>query len=149
MKEEGLAGVLIFLGIVMLLTFAFIILRGFWYGARYTIAAVAASARTEVFRVGGTGPQAYGPYTISGIAILDYSHGIPPVPFIGYLDMHNATSTKQLVFYAARACNPNAGDIPCVPPYSATDAYPSVTNGERITATGYIYEDRFLVTSIP
>lgn len=148
MREGGLNGALIFFGTVVLLTLSLIVLRAFWYGTRYTIAAAAGSVHAGTFNVGGIGPQAYGPYTISGIAILDYSHGIPPVPFIEYLNVQNATSTKQLVYYGARACNPNAGDIPCVTPYSASDGYPSVKNSERITVTGYIYEDRFLVTSM-
>lgn len=147
--EGTIKWILVFLGTVVLLTLALIVLRGFWYGARYTIAAAAGSIHNRgTFSVGGTGPQAYGPYTISGTAILDYSHGTPPVPFIEYLNVRNATTTKQLVYYGARACNPNAGDIPCVPPYSASDGYPTVLNGEPLTVTGYLYEDRFLVTSM-
>lgn len=144
----ALKWVLVFCGILVLLTLALVVLRGLWYGTRYAVAAAADDIPRGTFSIGGPGPRAYGPYTISGTAILDYSHGTPPVPFIEYLNTHNATTTKQLVYYGARACNPNASDIPCVPPYSATDGYPAVANGERITVTGYLYEDRFLVTSM-
>lgn len=141
------AVLILFLSAV-LLVLAFVVLRGFVYGARYAVAAAVSEAHEGSFSIGGSGPQMYGPYTIHGTTILDYSHGTPPAPYIEYLDTHNATSTKQLVYYGARACNPNAGDFPCVPPYAATDGYPSLSYGERITATGYIYEDRFLITSI-
>lgn len=132
----------------VLLALALLTLRALYYGAEYAVAGAAAGARRVSLTVGGTGPEPNGPYTIHGIAILDYSSGIPPVPYIEYLNTKNASATKQLVFYSARACNPSAGDYPCVPPYSASDGYPAVSNGQQITVTGYLYEDRFLVTSI-
>lgn len=86
----------------------------------------------------------HGPYTVSGTVV--YDDGYPPAPYIQYQNARHATSTKQLVFYGARACNPSAGDIPCVPPYETTDGYPAFRNGDPITVTGYMYEDRFLIT---
>ena len=133
---------------VTLLALAILVIRTVYYGAQYAVAGAASGARLVAVSVGGTGPQPNGPYTIHGTAILDYSHGTPPAPYIEYLNTKQATTTKQLVYYGARACNPAAGDFPCVPPYSASDGYPLVSTGQHITATGYIYEDRFLVTSI-
>jgi len=140
--------VLTFFFSVVLLVLAILVVRTFISGARYAVAAAADGVHTGNFSVGGIGPQMYGPYTIHGTAIMDASHGIPAVPFIEYLNAKNATTTKQLVYYGARACNPAAGDIPCVPTYAINGAYPQVTTGQSITVTGYIYEDRLLVTSM-
>lgn len=141
-------GVVITFVSIVLLVLAFVVLRGFYYGARYVLAAGAASAHTGVITIGGSGPQMLGPYTIHGTAIMDTSVGIPAVPYIQYLNTNNATSTKQLVYLDTRACAPGAGDYPCAPTFAATDGYPSLTTGEAITATGYIYESRFLITSL-
>lgn len=146
--KNALSAVLVVIAGLLLLLLAFLILRLLLDGTRYAVAAAVSGAHTGTFSVGGTGPQMYGPYTITGTAIMDASHGTPAVPFIEYLNTHNATSTKQLVYYGVRACAPEAGDIPCVPPYHTTDGYPLLSTGERITVTGYIYEDRFLITSL-
>ncbi|MDB4992064.1 MAG: hypothetical protein JWL75_309 [Parcubacteria group bacterium] len=88
-----------------------------------------------------------GPFTIHGTAIMDTSVN-PAVPYIQYVDASNHTATKQLIFDDTRGCSPGAGDIPCVPSYSVTAPYPHLTTGDPITVTGYIYENRFLITSI-
>lgn len=133
---------------VILLVLAFVVLRGFLAGAGYVLAASVDAAHTGGFSIGGTGPQELGPYTIHGRVIMDTSQGIPAVPYVEYFNTNNATTTKQLVYKGARACAPGAGDYPCVSPYSATDGYPQLTDGEAITVTGYIYENRFLITSL-
>ncbi len=87
-------------------------------------------------------------YTIHGTAVLDYSSGIPAVPFIRYMDESNRVATKQLTFLDARGCAPGAGDLPCVPGYSGSSGYPKISDGEAITVTGYFYENRFVLTSL-
>lgn len=136
---------------IVLLVLAFLVLRSILHGAQYAVAAAAGSARSGSFGSvsgTGTGPQLQGPYTIHGTAIMDESHGIPAVPYIQYLNSSNATSTKQLVYMDSRPCAPGAGDFPCAPTYSASQGYPQLSTGQQITATGYLYENRFLITSI-
>jgi hypothetical protein len=86
--------------------------------------------------------------TIHGTAIMDTSSGTPAVPYIRYQDAANKLATKQLIFVDERGCSPGAGDFPCVPTYTANGAYPHLTSGEKITVTGHIREDRFLITSM-
>lgn len=126
----------------------FVIVRGFFIGAQSLLAAGAASSQPGTFSVGGTGPHAQGPYTIHGVTVLASSFGTSAVPYIQYVNENHATSTKQLVYMNARACAPAAGDYPCAPTFSETDGYPTLSNGELITVTGYIYENRFLITSL-
>lgn len=133
---------------IVLVVLALVVLRSMLNGTQFTLAAGAAGAQPGKFAVGAADNFVQGPYTIHGTAIMDTSVGTPAVPYIMYLDTKHATTTKQLVYLDERACAPGAGDAPCVAPYQATDGYPLVTTGESITATGYIYEDRFLVTSI-
>lgn len=85
---------------------------------------------------------------IEGTALLDTSSGMPAVPFIMYTDANGRTRTKQLIFVNERGCLPNAGDIPCVPDYPVSSAYPKLTTGQRIIAEGYIRNDRLLVTRL-
>lgn len=143
MRGVAIAGVS-----VALLLLVFLVARGLLAGAGYLLAAGVGAAQSGTFTVGSTGPQEQGPYTIHGTAIMDTSTGIPAVPYIQYLNANNATSTKQLVYMNTRACAPGAGDYPCVLPYSATDGYPQLTTGQAIIVTGYIYENRFLITSL-
>lgn len=87
----------------------------------------------------------HGPVTITGTAIMDESSGLPAIPYIKYLDRDGKTWTKQLIFDDARGCAPSAADLPCVPSYPQTAAYPEVTTGQPITVEGYIRDNRFLV----
>lgn len=89
-----------------------------------------------------------GPYTIEGTAIMDTSTGEQAVPFIMYTDEKGRIRTKQLIYADMRGCLPNAGDIPCVPTYPQESAYPELSTGMPITATGYIREDRFLLMGL-
>jgi hypothetical protein len=86
--------------------------------------------------------------TLHGTAIMDTTSGTPAVPFISYMDAKNHLATKQLIFIDSRGCLAGAGDLPCVPSYPENSAYPQLTSGEKITVTGYIREDRFLITSM-
>jgi hypothetical protein len=90
----------------------------------------------------------YGPLSITGTAIMDYSAGLPAVSYISYIGQDNKTWTKQLIFMRARGCAPSAGDIPCVPGYPQTAAYPQVQSGQTLTVYGYIRDNRFLVESM-
>ncbi len=85
---------------------------------------------------------------IEGTALLDTTSGTPAVPFIVYSDANGRTRTKQLIFINERGCLPNAGDIPCVPDYPVSSAYPKLTDGQGIIAEGYIRNDRLLVTRL-
>lgn len=141
-------GVVITFVSVALLIVAFVVVRGFLGGAGHVLAAGVGAAQSGTYTIGGSAPREQGPYTIYGTAIMDTSHGIPAVPYIQYVDTNHTTSTKQLVYMDARACAPGAGDYPCAPSYSAKDGYPQLTTGDAITVTGYIYENRFLITSL-
>lgn len=133
---------------IIVLVLGFVLARGFFAGAKYLIATQAARTQTASVSLGGSGPSSEGLYTIHGVVVLAYSFGTQSVPYIQYLNDRQATSTKQLVYLNSRACAPSAGDYPCAPTYSVTDGYPKLTNGEPITVTGYIYENRFLITSL-
>jgi hypothetical protein len=87
----------------------------------------------------------HGPVTITGTAIMDYSTGLPAVPYIKYIGRNDAVWTKQLIFDEARGCAPSAADIPCVPGYPQKAAYPQISTGQSITVEGYIRDNRFLV----
>jgi hypothetical protein len=87
----------------------------------------------------------YGPVTITGTAIMDYSTGLPAVPYIKYVGQNDAVWTKQLIFDDSRGCAPTAADIPCVPGYPQKAAYPQISTGQSITVEGYIRDNRFLV----
>jgi hypothetical protein len=85
---------------------------------------------------------------VTGTALMDTTAGLPAVPFIQYITTDHSLVTKQLIFANSRGCAPTAGDIPCVPSYSADSAYPDLTTGERISVKGYIRSDRLLVYEI-
>lgn len=106
-------------------------------------AVVAANTHTE--EPLGNAVTDYGPLTISGTAIMDDSSGLPAVPYIKYVGQNGSIWTKQLIFTDPRGCAPSAADIPCVPGYPQTAAYPQIVTGEHITVEGYIRDNRFLV----
>lgn len=86
--------------------------------------------------------------SVEGTALMDTSAGLPAVPFIQYVTNDHTLVTKQLIFANSCGCSPNAGDLPCVPPYGTDSAYPDLTTGERIAVKGYVRADRFLVYEI-
>lgn len=111
------------------------------------VAAVGALAPRTSFSVGShatTSP----PITLQGTYVLDYSYGLPPAPYLMFYDSEQRLRSRQLVYYGSRACNPNAGDYPCVSPYTAEHGYPYLADGSHIRVEGYPYEDRFLVLSL-
>jgi hypothetical protein len=112
------------------------------------VAAVALPAYSHVDHPLGNGVTDYGPLAISGTAIMDFSTGLPPVPYISYEGANGDSWTKQLVFKNSRGCAPGAGDLPCSPGYSQLSAYPQVVTGSHITVYGYIRDNRFLVESL-
>ncbi len=107
----------------------------------------AASSQAAGVALADAAPAYTAEQTLTGTAIMDVSTGLPAVPFIQYADRKGRTATKQLIFADARGCLPSAGDIPCVPGYPVRSAYPSLTTGEPIRVTGYMVENRFLITS--
>jgi hypothetical protein len=90
----------------------------------------------------------YGPLSLSGTAIMDFSTGKPPVPYIKYESADGDVRTKQLVYLDSRPCAPGAADLPCSPGYPQHAAYPQLVTGSRITVYGYIRDNRFLVEEL-
>lgn len=92
-------------------------------------------------------PATRGYAQLEGDVLIDYSSGTPGVPYIVYAIPGNPHVTKQLVFADGRGCYPHAGDIPCVPTFGG-GAYPNLSDGQQIRVTGYIRDDRFLITQL-
>jgi hypothetical protein len=84
----------------------------------------------------------------SGTAQMDTSTGLPAVPYIWYRDECGRTWSKQLIYANMRGCAAGAPDMPCVPGYPQTRAYPQLETGQTITAEGYVHEHRLIVTSL-
>ena len=62
-----------------------------------------------------TAQYAPAPFEIVGTAILDPSHGLPPIPFVVYTDAKGNTATKQLVFDDGSLCVTQRIAVSCTP----------------------------------
>ncbi len=89
-----------------------------------------------------------GPLSLSGRVWMDATNGYPHVPYIAYYTDEGKLRTKQLVYAHVRGCSPTAADFPCAPEFSEYQGYPELTHGQEIRATGYISDNRFLVTNL-
>lgn len=146
MKSILLGGV----GLVALILFSlWLNSRPFWNGS--ASAAVITIPRMSFHSDGAFGTttsRTLQKVTIDGTVIIDRSSGLPNVPYIKYTDQNGRLATKQLIYAGERGCSPTSGDLPCVPGYPADAAYPQLNDGQHISAQGYVYANRLLVTAI-
>lgn len=105
-----------------------------------------ASLQDGIYAAGSafTARYASAPLEITGVAILDPSHGLPPIPFIVYKNAKGDTATKQLVFRATSSCSVGGGAVSCTP----LQNYDRFFVGREVRISGLVDDNLLYVSSM-